>query len=385
MDFSSIVTAIVAVNNALNKIAVLHELRDSHRSAAAFAKIHEEVLIAHRGLLGHAAMLLQGQQAYVHATAELRKLRDVIAERGGIPSFRSGRRRFVYRANVASGESCADQSRETRPEHYACQRCLDVGMRFVLQRWFWMRVFNDMRTRGTQDILIAVTDGLKGIPEALKAVFPQTALQTCILQADGYPGFAQLYAKGTIQEAACWAHARRKFYVFYKDQASPLAREVLQRIAALYAIESEIRGQPPDQRKAVRQGRASPLLVQLHVWLNQTLTQLSKNRHWAVRSFMPQSVAGADGRIEIDNNAAERALRGVALGRKNYLSVGSGAGGERAAAIYSLVGSAELSDLNPQVYLTHVLERIAEQQINRVDELLPWNVSLTLTELREAA
>ena len=92
-----------------------------------------------------------------------------------------------------------------------------------------------------------------------------------------------------------------------------------------------------------------------------------------------------DGRIELDNNAAERALRAVALGRKNYLFAGSDAGGERAAAIYSLVGSAKLNDLNPQAYLTHVLERIADYPINRVDELLPWNVSLTLTEFCEAA
>lgn len=125
-----------------------------------------------------------------------------------------------------------------------------------------------------------------------------------ILQADGYAGFAQLYATGTIQEAACWAHARRKFYDVYKDLASPLA--------------------------------------------------------------------------------AERALRAVALGRKNHLFVGSDDGGERAAAIYSLVASAKLNDLNPQAYLTHVLD-IAKHPINRVDELLLWNVSLTLTELCEAA
>lgn len=134
----------------------------------------------------------------------------------------------------------------------------------------------------------------------------------------------------------------------YKDQSSPLAAEVLQRIAVLYAIEREVRGQPPDRRKAARQSRASPLL-------------------------------------EIDNNAAERALRAVALGRKNYLFVGSDAGGERATAIYSLVGSAKLNDLHPQAYLTHVLERIADHPINRVEELLPWNVTLNLLEPCEAA
>lgn len=212
-----------------------------------------------------------------------------------------------------------------------------------------------------------------------------------ILQADGYAGFAQLYSSGSVQEAACWAHARRKFYDVYKDQSSPLAAEVLQRIAALYAIESEIRGQPPDLRKAARQSRASPLLEQLHAWLNQTLSQLSKKSalggaiFYALNRWQALVCYCDDGRIEIDNNAAERALRAVALGRKNYLFVGSDAGGERAAAIYSLVGSAKLNDLNPQAYLTHVLERIADHPINRVDELLPWNVSLNPLERGEAA
>ncbi|MDC7818877.1 IS66 family transposase [Pseudomonas sp. BLCC-B112] len=212
-----------------------------------------------------------------------------------------------------------------------------------------------------------------------------------ILQADGYAGFAQLYSSGSVQEAACWAHARRKFYDVYKDQSSPLAGEVLQRVAALYVIESEIRGQPPDLRKAVRQSRACPLLEQLHTWLNQTLTQLSKKSAlggailYALNRWQALVRYCDDGRIEIDNNAAERALRAVALGRKNYLFVGSDSGGERAAAIYSLVGSAKLNELNPQVYLTHVLERIADHPINRVEELLPWKVSLNFLEHCEVA
>lgn len=153
-----------------------------------------------------------------------------------------------------------------------------------------------------------------------------------ILQADGYAGFAQLYATGTIQEAACWAHARRKFYDVYKDLASPLAAEALQRIAALYAIEGEIRGQPPDLRRTVRQSRASPLLELLETWLNQTLAHVSKKSAlggailYALNRWQALTRYCDDGRIEIDNNAAERALRAVALGRKNYLFVGSNAG-----------------------------------------------------------
>lgn len=212
-----------------------------------------------------------------------------------------------------------------------------------------------------------------------------------ILQADGYAGFAQLYSSGSVQEAACWAHARRKFYDVYKDQSSPLAAEVLQRTAVLYAIEREVRGQPPDRRKAARQSRASPLLEQLHAWLSQTLTQVSKKSAlggaitYALNRWQALVCYCDDGRIEIDNNAAERALRAVALGRKNYLFVGSDAGGERAAAIYSLVGSAKLNDLNPQDYLTYVLERIAEHPVNRIDELLPWNVYLNPPEHCEVA
>ncbi len=210
------------------------------------------------------------------------------------------------------------------------------------------------------------------------------------LQADGYAGFAQLYASGTIHEAACWAHARRKFFDLHKALASPIAAEALQRIGALYAIEAEIRGQPPDQRRAVRQRRASPLLAHMHIWLNHTLTQLPPKSalsgaiHYALARWQALTRYCADGRIEIDNNAAERALRAVALGRKNFLFAGSDAGGERAAAIYSLVGSAKLNALNPQAYLTHVLERIADYPINQLDDLLPWNIALPTLE-HEAA
>jgi transposase len=200
------------------------------------------------------------------------------------------------------------------------------------------------------------------------------------LQADAYAGFQQLYENGRIREAACWAHVRRKFYDLEQAHASPVAREALERIGALYGIEEQIRGCPPDERRQVRQGRSKPLLDSLRQWFETTLPKLSRKSETtvAIRYALSRWDALAryieDGHIEIDNNAAERALRGVALGRKNYLFAGSDAGGERAAAIYSLIGSAKLNGLDPAAYLREVLTRIADHPINRIEELLPWNL-----------
>lgn len=205
------------------------------------------------------------------------------------------------------------------------------------------------------------------------------------LQADAYAGFHHLYGDGRLTEAACWAHVRRKFFDLHQANASPIAQEALDRIGALYAIEREIRGRSPDERRAHRQARAGPLLADFKAWLTQTVQQLSAKSElagairYATSRWPALTRYCADGCIEIDNNAAERALRTVALGRKNYLFAGADSGGERAAAIYSLIGTATLNGLDPEAYLRHVLERIAEHPINQIDALLPWHVAEALT------
>jgi transposase len=200
-----------------------------------------------------------------------------------------------------------------------------------------------------------------------------------VLQADGYAGFSKIYAKGEVKEASCWAHARRNFFDLYESQQSPIAAEALERIGALYAVESDIRRRPADQRRAVRCERSRPLLDAMKNWFTRTLERISQKSEtakairYALTRWEALNRYCDDGRIEIDNNAAERALRCVALGRKNYLFAGSDAGGERAAEIYSLIGTAKLNDCNPEAYLRDVLTRIADHPITRIAELLPWN------------
>ena len=203
------------------------------------------------------------------------------------------------------------------------------------------------------------------------------------LQADAYAGFHHLYKGGAIYEVACWAHARRKFHEIHIAHASPTTSQAIERIAALYAIEAEIRGSTPESRKNIRQARARPLLDSMRLWLEATLAKLSAKSdtaaaiRYALSRWRALTRYSDDGQLEIDNNAAERALRVVALGRKNFLFAGSDSGGERAAAMYSLLGSAKLNGLDPEIYLHYILERIADHPISRINDLLPWNLTLS--------
>jgi transposase len=204
-----------------------------------------------------------------------------------------------------------------------------------------------------------------------------------ILQADAYAGFNDLYhparKPGPITEAACWAHGRRKLFVLADLAKAPLAIEAVRRIDAIFDVEREINGLSAEQRHATRQVRVAPLVTSLEHWMRGERARLS--RHADVAKAMDYMLKRwtaftrflGDGRICLTNNAAERGLRGIALGRKAWLFAGSDRGGERAAAMYSLIVTAKLNDVDPRAWLADVLARIADHPVQRLHELLPWN------------
>ena len=203
-----------------------------------------------------------------------------------------------------------------------------------------------------------------------------------VLQVDGYAGFETLAADGDIVLAACWAHARRKFHEFHQATGSPIAAEVLRRIAELYAIEKRIRGESAEARRRKRQADSRPLIEAIKPWLENQLRLVPPRGGLAeaIRYTLARWPALCrfldDGRIELDNNPVERAIRPVALGRKNHLFAGSDGGGERWATVCSLIATAKLNNVEPFAYLRDVLQRMVDgHPANRIDDLLPWNWS----------
>jgi transposase len=212
-----------------------------------------------------------------------------------------------------------------------------------------------------------------------------------LMQADAYAGFNRLYEAGRkggpIIEAACWSHARRKFFDLARLQKAPIATEAVQRIDALFAIEREINGTPSAQRLAVRDERGRPLITALEAWLRQQRAKLSSRSdtaqaiNYSLKRWPALTRFLDDGRLCLTNNAAERALRGIAVGRKNWTFAGSDEGGRRAAAIYTLIETAKLNDIDPQAWLADVLARLPDHPAKRIADLLPWNWKTILTNL----
>jgi transposase len=215
-----------------------------------------------------------------------------------------------------------------------------------------------------------------------------------LMQADAYAGFNRLYEAGRkpgpIVEAACWAHARRKFFDLARLTKAPIAIEAVARIDALFAIERDINGLPPEERRKVRQERSRPRVEALGTWLREQHAKLSPHSQVAKAIAYSFNAWDAlvrfldDGRLCLTNNAAERALRCIAVGRHNWTFAGSDAGGRRAAAIYTLIETAKLNDVDPQAWLADVLARLQDHPAKRIAELLPWNWKLQ-PQLRAAA
>lgn len=237
-----------------------------------------------------------------------------------------------------------------------------------------------------------------GVPPAVfyrysadrKAEHAEALLEGCggYLHADGYAGFGSLYEPNPITgtsrmtEVACWAHVRRKIFEVHEAHGSAAARDLLERMAALFKIEADIRGRSPEERRALRSEHAVPLLTELRAAMESALargskkTALSEAIRYALNRWPALIRYTEDGRLEMTNNAAERAIRPVAVGRKNWMFAGSDEGGRRAAVMYTLIETAKLNGINPEAYLRAVIARIAQHPMRKIHELLPWNVTL---------
>ncbi len=254
---------------------------------------------------------------------------------------------------------------------------LDPGRGKTATARLWVYAVDDRGSAATSPPLVwykFTPDRTGAHPQAELASF------TGYLQADAYAGYDKLYSTNRVTEVACWAHFRRKIFDIHATKPTPLTTDLLARIGAIYEIEAGIRGTPPDNRRRSRQERSLSLVGELRQALDDALRRLSPKSEMAkALSYGRKRWAALtrfldDGRLEIDNNIAERAMRCVALGRKNWLFAGSKAGGERAAAIYTVIETAKLNGLEPQAYIADVIAKIAGGwPASRWDELMPWN------------
>ncbi|KAB0264605.1 IS66 family transposase, partial [Microvirga brassicacearum] len=256
---------------------------------------------------------------------------------------------------------------------------LDPGRKQTKTARLWV-VVRDERTWGSPEppaVFYRYSPDRKGMhAEAL--------LGSCrgFLHADAYAGFNPLYGAAReaprLSEVACWAHARRYLFEENATRPSPAAQEALERIGRLFAIEAQIRGSSPAERLAVRQSHSVPELFALKTLLEAALqkisgkTELAKAIRYATSRWAALTRYTTDGRLEMSNNAAERAIRPLALGRNNWIFAGSDKGGERAALMYTLIESAKMNGLDPEAWLADVIASIADHPIKRVTELLPW-------------
>jgi len=258
---------------------------------------------------------------------------------------------------------------------------LDPGRGRTKTGQFWTYAVDDRPWCGPAPPAVAYvyTEDRKG-----KQVNEQLQGFSSILQVDGYQGYNGLTKAnrpgGPVTLALCNAHARRKFYEIYKSQVSPIAGEALRRIAEVYQIEEDVRGHSADERLAIRQAKTKPILEQMKSWLEARLIEVSgKSKLAEAIRYMLSHWGGltiflADGRVEVDNNTVERPIRHIALDKKNSLFAGSDGGAEHWAIFSSLINSAKLNDIDPQTYLTDVLERIVSgrTKMTQLHELLPW-------------
>lgn len=254
---------------------------------------------------------------------------------------------------------------------------LDPGRGKTATGRLWAYVADDRASGGASPPLIwyqFTTDRTGAHPQKMLKSF------TGYLQADAYAGYDPLYKTGRVTEVACWAHFRRKIFDEHQSKPTQLTTEMLARIATLYTIEADVRGQPPDVRLTARRMRTKPLIDSLRVFLDDALRRLSpksamaKAVSYGTKRWTALTCFIDNGLLEIDNNIAERAMRSIAVGRKNWLFAGSKTGGERAAAIYTVIETCKLNSIEPQAYITDVIAKIASDwPASRWNELMPWN------------